>query len=832
MTTITPLPAPPRLGQSVAATPPALDDIRWFASLGRNDTPIAGGKGANLGEMTRAGLPVPPGFVVTVEAYRRFYEASGLAAEITSRIRSLDIDNPDRLRAGANALRWMIRQAPVPDDIRAAIVEAYDSLTTAEAGSHGFVSVRSSATVEDSDSFSFAGMFESFLNVRGADVLVMRVKDCWASAFGARVLYYRLKQGLPAEFPLAVVVQRMVQSEKSGVMFTVNPATSDRNQLVIEAIWGLGEAIVGGQVTPDRYVIDRATLGIIEVAIARKEFMLARDAKSGESIRVPLDAARAAARVLDEGEVGRLAVLGLSDEEHYGTPQDIEFAIEGSDVYIVQTRPVTTLIVREQRADAPAPPTVLVHGLGASPGQASGVVRVLASPEDDARLREGEVLVTQMTSPDWVPIMRRAAAIVTDAGGMTSHAAIVSRELGIPCIVGSRDGTTRLRDGMLVTVNAREGTVVEGAAVPTANTDATGGRATETGGSSGSQPLVTATRLYVNLGEPDLAESVAKRDVDGVGLLRAEFLLLSALEGTHPRTFLRDGHADELVKRLAEKLTVFAAAFDPRPVVYRAMDFRSNEFRGLRGGAEFEPEESNPMIGYRGCYRYTREADLFGLELNAIARVRERHPNLHLMIPFVRTGWEFRECKRLIDASPLGHDRNLQFWVMAEVPSVVTWLEEYARLGVSGVSIGSNDLTQLVLGVDRDSEVLAPLYDERDPAVLDVIRRIVSECGRLGLSCSICGQAPSVHPDYAELLVRWGIDSISVNPDVIETTRRHIAAAEQRILLERARANDSCSGRTHGGLSFEGYGLLDARTLKREGEDSNGARSNAGRAHT
>ena len=768
--------------------------VRWFDSLTKHDTPVAGGKGANLGEMTRAGLPVPAGFVVTVDAYRRFYEASGLAGEITARIQSLEIDNPDRLRSGANALQRLIRLAPLPGDVRTAIVAAHEELTGREPAAEGFVSVRSSATVEDSAQFSFAGMFESFLNVRGADEILRRVKDCWASSFGARVLFYRLKQGLPAEFPLAVVVQHMVQSDKSGVMFTVNPATNDRTHLVIEAVWGLGEAIVGGQVTPDRYVIDRATLAIAEETIARKEFMLTRDAKSGETVRVPLDDARGGARVLTDAELRRLAELGIGDEEHYGTPQDVEFAIKGSDIFIVQTRPVTTLLVRPEAAAGPVGGThVLVHGLGASPGVASGVVRVLESPSDDARLRQGEVLVTQMTSPDWVPIMRRAAAIVTDAGGMTSHAAIVSRELGIPCIVGAKDGTRVLRDGMIVTVNAREGTVLEGTiqsahragqaeALPDAST-----ATRRTGATLAALPM-TATSLYVNLGEPELAESIAARDVDGVGLLRAEFMLLSALEKTHPRVFMRDGRGDELVNRMAEKLTVFAAAFDPRPVVYRTTDFRSNEFRGLSGGDAFEPKEENPMIGYRGCFRYTREPDLFALELQAIARVRERHSNLHLMIPFVRTGSEFRECKRLIDASALGGDRTLRLWVMAEVPSVISWLEEYAKLGVSGVSIGSNDLTQLVLGVDRDSEVLASLYDERDQAVLDAIRAIIAECRRLGLTCSICGQAPSVHPEYAELLVRWGIDSISVNPDVIEATRRNIAVAEQRLLLDAARA--------------------------------------------
>ena len=756
--------------------------IRWFAELSRQDTAEVGGKGANLGEMTRVGLPVPSGFVITVTAYRRYYEASGLGREITRRIARLEPDDPDRLRIAAEEIQALMRQAAVPEDVHDAVVRAYEELTRREPEAAGFVSVRSSATVEDSARYSFAGMFESYLNVRGADDLLRRVKDCWASAFGARVLFYRLKQGLPAEFPIGVVVQRMVNSEKSGVMFTMNPSTNDPGRLVIEAAFGLGESVVGGQVTPDRYVVDKTTLGVVERTVARKEFLLTRDPRTGENIRVPLDDARGHAQVLSEEEIRAMAELGRQDEAHYGAPQDTEFAIEQGRLYIVQTRPVTTLLEKPTTPTAPiGGPKVLIHGLGASPGLATGAVRVLASPADEGRLRPREILVTAMTSPDWVPIMRRAAAIVTDSGGMTSHAAIVSRELGIPCIVGTREGTRQLKDGMIVTVDARQGTVVEGATPARATTAPAPPAVAPT-----SAP-VTATRVYVNLGEPDRADAIAARDVDGVGLLRAEFMLLSALDKTHPRLLLEQGRGEELVERMAGGLGTIARAFHPRPVIYRAMDFRSNEFRGLAGGERFEPREDNPMIGYRGCFRYTREPELFALELRAIAAVREQFRNLHLMIPFVRTGSEFRECKRLIDASGLTRDVELQLWVMAEVPSIVSWLEEYVRLGVTGVSIGSNDLTQLVLGVDRDSQVLAPLYDERDRAVLDAIRAIIGECRRLGITSSICGQAPSVYPAYVEQLVRWGIDSISVTADVLDVTRRNIATAERRLLLAEAR---------------------------------------------
>lgn len=762
--------------------------IVLLTRIRRTDVAIAGGKGANLGEMIAGGLPVPPGFVVTTRAWERFVAESGIGDRIATLMAGADPDDPDRLNEASTALRALIANTALPSDLDQAIANAYRALAEATAPAPLRVAARSSATVEDSAQYSFAGMFESFLNIVSASELARRVKDCWASAFGARVLFYRLKQGLASEAPLAVIVQRMVDSEKSGVMFTVDPSATGSNRIVIEAAWGLGEVVVGGLVSPDRYVVPREGRRTVEAHIGHKAFELTRDPATGSTRRVELTEDRASARVLTDAEVRDIAALGMRVEAHYGgAPQDVEFAIDHGEIFLTQTRPITTLAVRPPAAVAPAAAahTELVRGLGASPGVATGMVRVLSSPAEASKMRAGEVLVTTTTTPDWAPIMRRAAAIVTDAGGMTSHAAIVSRELGIPCVVGTREGTRTLRDGTVVTVDGSSGVVVPGALSPAASAAPVA--------KPGAPALreaapVTATRIYVNLAEPERAEAVAQRDVDGVGLLRAEFMLLGALEGTHPRQLMQEGRGDELVARLAEPLRRFARAFHPRPVVYRATDFRSNEFRGLKGGEQFEPQEDNPMIGYRGCYRYVKEPDLFALELRAIAQVRSEYPNLHLMIPFVRTGWELAECRKVIDQSPLASDRHFQLWVMAEVPSVLFWLEEYARHGVTGVSIGSNDLTQLMLGVDRDSAILAPLYDERDRAVMEMIRRIIEECGRLGLTSSICGQAPSVYPEYAEALVRWGIDSISVNPDAIERTRHNVAAAEQKILLGKARS--------------------------------------------
>jgi pyruvate,water dikinase len=752
---------------------------RWFNELTKTDVASAGGKAANLGELTHAGLPVPRGFVVTVAGFERFLSAAQIEKEIAQRMRDVNVNDPVTLDAAAVALQQLITNAAVPDDVIGAIDDAYRQLR-ADGSRDVRVAVRSSATVEDTAQYSFAGMFRTTLNVTGSQAVVAAVKDCWGSLFSARLLCYLGQQQIETPMRIAVVVQTMVDSEKSGVLFTVDPAAADTSRIVIEAVWGLGETIVSGQVTPDRHVVDKKTLRVLAQTVSTKEFELTRDDISGESRHTILAPERANAPVLTNEEVSALADLGLRIEAHYGTPQDVEWASAGGKLYIVQTRPVTTL---HAAASPHEEGEILVHGLGASPGSADGDVRVVETPQAGAELRKGEVLVARTTSPDWVPAMRRAAAIVTDSGGMTSHAAIVSRELGIPCIVGAHDATTQLHTGKHVTVDATAGVVMAGTTAPTHITATPRAEPEQARDSI----AVTATRLYVNLAEPTRAREIAAMYVDGVGLLRAEFMMLEALENTHPRVLLRTGRSQEFVQRMAAGLTTIAAAFAPRPVIYRAMDFRTNEFRGLTGGAEFEPQEANPMIGYRGCYRYVREPDLFALELQAVRAVRERYDNLHLMLPFVRTAREFARCRELIDAAGLEVGTGLELWIMAEVPSVVYWLDEYVRLGATGVSIGSNDLTQLVLGVDRDSDVLAPLFDTRDGAVLDFMHRIVSSCRRLGITCSICGQAPSDDPELTRLLVEWGIDSVSVNADAIDVTRRQIAAAEQGLLLAEAR---------------------------------------------
>jgi len=746
--------------------------VRDISTLRISDAEEAGGKGANMGELVAAGLPVPPGFVLMRDGYLESIKAGGVDAELNALHREAlaHYSNGARLDDLCERMRNLVNKAGLSPDLRDQLLDAYRRL-----GSNPYVAVRSSATGEDGRDASFAGMNRTITNVTGETALVDAVIHCWESLFTPRVITYRATRGFTADPAMAVVVQQMIPSEAAGVAFTSDPSTGADDHLVIEAAFGQGEVVVSGSVEPDTYVVDKSTLRVRDTRIGHQSFKIVRG-PDGRETNIDLNGQEAAARVLDDDALRRIAELAIATERHNGCPQDVEWAISSGTTWLVQARPITTLPGTTSEDHA-----VLVRGLPAAPGSAAGKVRVLLTPDVGDRLVDGEILVAPMTNPDWLPTIRRAAGLVTDNGGMTCHAAIVARELGVPCVVGARTATEDLHDGMLVTVDGTRGQVIAGRIA-----DSPQLTVTDRPAASALASPTTGTKIYVNLAMPEAAEAVAAQDVDGVGLLRAEFLLTEALSGRHPRDLIARGEQEQLVDAMATSVGRVAAAFMPRPVVYRATDFRSNEFRGLSGGEQYEPVEHNPMIGYRGCYRYIKDPELFNLELQALARVREQNPNVHLMIPFVRTGWELEQCLTLVDGSPLGRQRGMRRWVMAEVPSVLHWLPRYVGMGIDGVSIGSNDLTQLMLGVDRDSEICAELFDESDPAVLDAIGQIVSSANRLGITSSLCGQAPSVNPAFTEHLVRIGITSISVNPDALVATRRIVAAAEQRLLLEAA----------------------------------------------
>lgn len=754
-------------------TKPAL--VLPFSQIRKEDIPLVGGKGANLGEMYNFGIPVPNGFVVTAQAYEYVIEHNALAPVIQEIIRQTDVNNQKELEKASIKVQRLIHTADIPNELVKEIFGLYESLKKGD--KTPLVAVRSSATAEDLPDASFAGQQESYLDIKGEANLIQAIRHAWGSLWGARAIFYRATKGYDHfKVLLAVPVQLMIQSEVSGVVFSVNPVSRNKNQVVVEAVWGLGDYMVQGVVNPDHYIVDKETLTIHSRQPVPQTIMEVRHHPSGvQKMDVPKN--KINARKLTDEQIIEVAKLSIKVHQHYFFPQDSEFAIEDGKIFLVQTRPITTLDLQDKKkisVEQISKLKQLLQGEPASFGIGFGRVVKISSTKEIDKIKQGDVLVTEMTAPDFVPAMKRASAIITDKGGQTSHAAIVSRELGVPAVVGAKIATKLLKNDQVVTVNGSTGVVYEG--IPEKSK-------TETVQDFKVEEFPkTATKVYVNLGEPDLASLVAQGNADGVGLLRAEFMM--AQIGVHPRKMIEDKKQDIFVQSLAENLAKFVDSFGSRPVVYRASDFKTNEYRNLTGGTRFEPQEPNPMLGFRGAYRYIQDESVFNLELEAIKMVRNKwgYKNLHLMIPFVRTVDELIKIKRIVSAAGLSRSNNFKLWMMVEIPSNVILLDEFIKVGIDGVSIGSNDLTMLILGTDRDNEMVASEFDERNPAVLWALEHVVKTAAKHRITSSLCGQAASMYPDLVEKLVSWGITSVSVSPDAVDNTRRVIAQIEKHIL--------------------------------------------------
>ena len=769
--------------------------LLWFEQLEKTDVPIVGGKSASLGEMTsKTDVPVPYGFATTAYAYRYFIEKSGLKEKMAALLSELtDVENSALLRDVSAKLRAAIMAEKMPEDLQQAIAGAYAELAKKVGEELPFVAVRSSATAEDLPDASFAGQQDTYFNVQGAEIVIAKVKECYASCFTDRAVYYREKQGFDhLDVALSAVIQMMVFSKAAGVMFTVNVATGNDENILIEAAYGLGEYVVQGTVTPDNYTVSKADNKIIEINVNAQDVMLVRK-KGGDCEEQPVPAENYHKQTLTNEQILELANYAKKIEKHYGCYMDIEWGIdERTDkIWILQARPETVWSRRNKEegkkvesAKITTDRKVIVKGLPASPGLVSGRAHVILDPSRIDEFKDGEILVTEMTAPDWVPAMKKAKAIVTDSGGMTCHASIVSRELGIPCIVGTKSrgesATKAIMDGIDITVDATNGVVYEGIIESAKKPEAAG-----TVVAAETFP-VTGTKIYMNLGDPELAEKYSVLPCDGIGLMREEFIWTTYIH-EHPLYLIKTGHPEKVVDQLAEGFRQVCQAMAPRPVTLRFSDFKSSEYRDLKGGDEFEPYEPSALLGWRGASRYydPKYIEAFKLEIKAVRKVREEFglKNLHVMIPFCRSVEECEKVTNLMAQEGLVRGKDFKVWLMAEIPANIILADQFNKY-VDGYSIGSNDLTMLTLGCDRDNDTVAHIFDERNLAVRRAIKHLIEVAHKDGKTVSICGQAPSVYPEFAEFLVKNGIDSMSVNPDTVKFTKKMVAQVEQRIMLD------------------------------------------------
>ncbi|MGI3100422.1 phosphoenolpyruvate synthase [Companilactobacillus alimentarius] len=779
-------------------------NVLWFEDLHRKDVNLVGGKSSSLGEMTSSmNIPVPYGFATTARAYRYFMSQTGLNDKVNELLESIkDYENSDELHKACEKIRNLIVDAKMPDDLAEDIKKGYTDLSEKMGQKDPFVAIRSSATAEDLPNASFAGQQESYLNIKGKDDVVNRVQQCYSSLFTDRATYYRHKQHFPHEkVALSAAVQMMVFSKASGIMFSVDVTNGDASKIVIDSIYGLGEYIVLGKVTPNHFVVDKQSMKIVEKNVVKQTIQLVRDPIEGtkeEAVPEELQDKQ----VLTDKQVIELAGYAKEIERHYGCYMDMEYALDKSTdkLWLVQARPETVWSQRnkekkttENEGDnvvSEADSKVLVRGLPASPGVASGVVHVIDNPDDIDQFKKGEILVTLMTSPDWVPAMKKAAAIVTNNGGMTCHAAIVSREMQIPCIVGTKSkkvaATNVLKTGDVITVDATNGIVYDGKVASMLKKPAA---STQSGQVVAAETFApTATGVMMNLGDPDLADKYSTLPADGIGLMREEFLWTTFIH-EHPLYLIEQGHPEKVIDMLADGISKVARAMSPRPVILRLSDFKSSEYRNLKGGEKYEPHEPADLLGWRGASRYydPKYIEAFKLELGAVKKVRNEFglKNLNVMIPFVRTVDEARKVTDIMRGEGLVRSADFKIYMMAEIPSNIILADQFNQY-IDGYSIGSNDLAMLILGCDRNNDTVASLFDERNLAVKRAIKHLIKAAHKDGKTVSICGQAPSEYPDFTNFLIQCGIDYVSVNPDMVKATKRNVAHFEQRIMLDKA----------------------------------------------
>ena len=774
--------------------------ILWFDELRNTDVPIVGGKNASLGEMIHAGMPVPPGFAITAYAYELFINKTKINKKIYSIINQTikDHNDPKQYDVASKEIRKLVEKTQVPKEILSAVKAAYEKLNKNTKVKNSFVAVRSSATAEDLPDASFAGQQETYLNVKGSADLLDKVVKCWSSLFTPRAIFYRNEKGFEHDKVfISVGVQRMVNSKSAGVMFSINPVTGNRNEIVIEGNFGLGETVVSGAVNPDDFIIDKGNLKIKERRIARKTIQYLRDPSTGKTVHLDVPEEYQRTPCVSDEELYKLSNLAQIIENHYQKPMDIEWAIDKdlsfpNNIFVVQARPETVWSTKEMENQSQfiekSPEkelNIVARGLAAGKrGYGIGMAKVVMSPEEaSGTMKKGDILVTDMTNPDFVPFMKMASAIVTDKGGITSHAAIVSRELAIPCVVGTENGTQVIKTGKEYTVDSRNGIIYAGVLK-----EAKESKESQATISIPHAVPVTATKIYMNLGVPEKINDYKNLPFQGIGLMRTEFLLASSI-GEHPLNFVETGKSQEFVDKMAKGISMVARAIQPRPVVVRLSDFKTNEYRELKGGDKYEIVEENPMLGWRGCSRYISKwyKEAFRLECKAIKKCRSDWglKNVWVMLPMVRTLWEARKVLEIMKEEGLERSLDFKIWFMAETPSIAIMADEFSKL-VDGFSIGSNDMTQGILMIDRDSERLGQMgyFDERDPAVKRIIAHLIRVAHENGCTVSICGEGPSNLPDFAEFLVRSGIDSISVNNDALVDTKNHVASIEQKIILE------------------------------------------------